>query len=271
LTTAGGASPTATVLMATIGGESLAVVIGALLGDPATHEVVVVVDKPELAVEAAFGPLLSDRRLRVLRNERNIGLTRSLNRGIAAATGDVIVRNDDDDHPAADRVSRLVRRFAERPDVDILYSHATGRDPESGREWRIGGPTDDAGIKAALGRRNFIVHSSLAFRKTSLAPIGFYDETFRYAQDYDLYLRAIRAGLVFDGIEEPLVRRDYTSRSITVSRRRQQILNSFAARLLHDAAAPTSSGIIRTVGGYARLLMIPDWARALRRRIGYGR
>ena len=135
----------------------------------------------------------------------------------------------------------------------------------------IEGPTLDGDIKSQLLRRNFIVHSSLAFRTDRLRALGGYDATFRYAQDYDLYLRAIRAGLSFGCIPEVLIERYYHADAITVRRRRTQLLCAFAARLIHEAEVGAGRPRWPMIFRYVKLLAIPDSLRALRRRLGHGR
>jgi glycosyltransferase involved in cell wall biosynthesis len=261
----------ASVILATIGSPALPEVVRRLIDDPIGAEVIVIVDSPTVDCAGLLPDLADHPRLVLLQNAANIGLTRSLNKAIAHARGALIIRNDDDDVPHANRLSKIVSFFAANPGTDLVYSFASGEDEATGRTWVIDGPTDDLSIKAKLEERNFIVHSSLGFRKAALELLGFYDETYRYAQDYDLYLRAIRAGLVFGCIPEFLVRRVYHATSITVSKRRQQILYSFAARLIHDSSRPGPVRPWRTIFSYARLLIVPDWLRQLRRRVGLGR
>jgi GT2 family glycosyltransferase len=260
------------VACATIGSPGLAAVVERLLATALPIEVILVVDDPRVDLGGVLSAeRLADPRVVVLRNEANFGVTRSLNRAAKAARGTIVVRNDDDDLPETDRLDRIAAFFAAHPEVDLAYSFARGSDEAGSRTWTIDGPRTDAEIKAALERRNFIVHSTLAFRRDRLERFGFYDETFRFAQDYDLYLRAIRAGLTFGCIPEVLVTRVYHGASITVSKRRRQILNSFAARLLHEAQREAEPSPWRTIFAYCRLLLVPDWMRALRRRVGLGK
>lgn len=264
--------PVATVVIATTGNPALEGIVGILLAAQAEIEVIVMVDAPELSAPAVLPSLHRDPRVRVVVNEANIGLTRSLGRALELARAPIVIRNDDDDEPSPDRVDSLLAHFAAEPDCDLVFSYAHGIDESSGRTWLIDGPTDDAGIKAKLARRNFIVHSSLSFRRDRICAIGGYDATFRYAQDYDLYLRAVRAGYRFGCVARPLVSRSYHPHSITVGRRRRQMLYSFAARLINEAER--RGGEPRpwlTIATYLKLILIPDWLRAMRRRIGRGR
>jgi GT2 family glycosyltransferase len=262
---------TATVVIATTGSGRIDEVVGIFTRDPAATEIVVILDNPTLALDEFRSRLPPSDKLRILQNEANLGATRSLNRALAVATGDIVIRNDDDDIPVANRATELVSYLREHPDCDIVASFASGLDLHFRTSWSIVGPTSDAAIKRALSCKNIIVHSSIAFRKHSIARIGNYDETFRYAQDYELYLRAMRSGLIFGVVPKTLVTRTYSATSITASRRKQQILFSLAARLIHDAENGDVRAAWRTLSTYIKLLLVPDWMRSLRRRLGYGR
>jgi GT2 family glycosyltransferase len=254
-----------------MGNPALAAVLTAYRDCGRDIEIIVVVDKPDCDLGFLAPELLADRKVIVLRNERNLGLPQTLNRGMERASGDIIIRNDDDDIPHADRVADVLAFFEAHADVDIAYGFADGLDQESSRTWAIRGPSTDQEIKKELLRRNFIVHSALAFRKAAIERIGGYNPTFRYAQDYELYLRAIRKGLRFGCIERAVVTRVYHAEATTVKRRRRQILYSFAARLIHHAEGKEEPQPVATVLSYLRLLLIPNALRALRRRLGHGR
>jgi glycosyltransferase involved in cell wall biosynthesis len=232
---------------------------------------VVVVDNPDVDVPALAERLGNPAKLRLIPNEARLGLTRSLNKAIAQSDGEILIRNDDDDVPEPGRATEIVRFLEAHPECDIVFSYGQGVDLPTGRTWIIGGPTTDEEIKKALAKRNFIVHSALAFRRTSSQRIGHYNETFRYAQDYEFYLRAIRNNLRFGAIPKMLVTRNYHGESITVSKRKRQILFSFAARLIHHAEMDRTVMPWWTIANYMRLLLIPNWLRAARRRLGYGR
>ncbi|MGL4325712.1 MAG: glycosyltransferase family 2 protein [Beijerinckiaceae bacterium] len=263
--------PKLSVIIPTVGSDALPEIVKVFLESPVAAEVIVVVDKPDADMQALEEMARRNSALRIIRNEINLGVTRSLNKAIAASHGEIIVRNDDDDLPHPQRLEKTQAFFDTNPACDMGFAFATGRDEASGREWLIDSPLDDLEIKKKLQERNFIVHSTLAFRKSVLAKIDFYDPTFRYAQDYDMYLRATHAGLTFGVIPEPLVTRVYHDQSITVSRRHRQILFSFAARLIHLAESAEPMNIWPTIRTYLKLLLVPNSLRQLRRRLGRGR
>lgn len=260
------------IIISTMGAARLPEVLAAFLDHYEKVEIMLVLDKPGLQAEALLPPaLLADARLKIIVNEQNLGPTKSFNKAIALAQGEIMVRADDDDIPAPERLRELAAFFDSHPDVDLAFSYAQGVDEATGRTWIIDGPTEDAAIKAKLLKRNFIVHASLAFRRARLAEIGFYDESFRFAQDYDLYLRSIRAGFRFGCIPKVLVTRYYHGDSITVHKRKKQILNSMAARLLHVAWLENTESPWPVIGHYLYLLAVPNWARNLRRTLGLGK
>ena len=259
------------VVIATMGGGILEQIVDVFLASHPDIEVIIVGDSPKIDAQTFLSRPRKDKRVQVLFNEANIGVPRSLNRGLERVTGDIVFRNDDDDMPSANRVARMMDHFARNPQCDLAYSYAVGLDAVNGSRWTIRGPTDDAAIKIELQKRNFVVHSTLALRTSAISALGGYNTTFRYAQDYELYLRAMRAGMIFGCIPEILIERLYHADAITVRNRWRQILFSFAARLIHEAETGSRNSAWWTMLGYARVLAVPDVARRFRRKLGYGR
>jgi glycosyltransferase involved in cell wall biosynthesis len=62
----------------------------------------------------------ADPRIRLVANERNLGLTRSLNRGFALANGELIARQDADDISAPERLPKQVAFLEEHPRVAVV-------------------------------------------------------------------------------------------------------------------------------------------------------
>ena len=193
-------------------------------------------------------------------------LPAALNAGIAAASGEIILRCDDDDICVPQRVTRQVE-LLQSGDLDFVWSTALGVRDGGGTPWTIPCPQDDASIKSALVRRNVLVHSTLAGWKSSFERVGMYSTTFKRSQDYEMYLRALRKGMKFGAVKEPLVTRHYGRDSITVKHRKNQIMFSFAAQILHGANTNDIGYVLRRSVYYIVLLLFPDSLRSLRRRI----
>lgn len=258
---------TTSVLMATLGRPGWDIYLPDLLNQTVPADQVVVVidratDEEERALLKAQWPDVT-----FVFNETNIGVPRALNRGMAVLTGDYIFRADDDDGSRRDRIEKQLALF-ESSGADLVVSWADGvASSAQAKPYSITCPTTHEEIRAALMRRNVLIHASLAFRRDKIVAIGGYDETFANAQDYALYLAALRAGLRFAAVPEPLVRRSYVGNSITIDRRYHQLMYSCAARVIHHAHTGDRLEFLATLFHYARLVAIPAWARRQRRRI----
>ena len=124
----------------------------------------------------------------------NIGLTRSLNRGILAAKGVYIARQDADDLSRGDRLLQQINFLERSPNHVGVGSQSTAIDPDGTPLYPIDRPLDDGAIRAFLERDNCITHGTALMRRDALLDIGLYDETLEFAQDYDLFLRLSKIG-----------------------------------------------------------------------------
>ena len=61
----------------------------------------------------------SDKRIRLVQNERNIGQANSLNKGIKLARGEYIVRMDADDISLSERIKKQVKFMDANPEIGI--------------------------------------------------------------------------------------------------------------------------------------------------------
>src|SRR5258707_849690 len=102
-------SPRVSVVMSVYNGEKyLGEAVDSILAQTFTDFEFIIIDdgsedrSPEL-IEAYV-----DSRISFLRNEKNVGLTRSLNKGLQVASGEYIARMDCDDVSLPDRFAKQV-------------------------------------------------------------------------------------------------------------------------------------------------------------------
>ena len=151
-----------------------------------------------------------DPRIVILENAQNIGLTKSLNRGLAIAKGEYVARMDADDISAPDRFEKQVAFLDAH--LDYSFVSCIGRYiDENGNPERLRPfPETNEEIYAMMPKVDAVMHPGVMFRREDIARIGNYCEDFRVVQDYDLWFRGMAAGYKFYNIQEPLVlfRRD---------------------------------------------------------------
>ena len=128
----------------------------------------------------------NDGRIRIINNESNIGLTRSLNKAIEQAKGELIARQDADDISLPNRLKEQFRFFEQHPDTVLLGSSIYIIDGDGKRRGK-------RVLKDYPGRNefqgNWFAHGSAMFRRDIIRGMGGYNELFRYSQDYELWLR----------------------------------------------------------------------------------
>ncbi|MBF0341666.1 MAG: glycosyltransferase [Magnetococcales bacterium] len=145
-----------------------------------------------------------DARIRVVRNPVNLGLTCSLNRGIALARGEWIARQDGDDCSFPERLARQLGFLEAHPGVELLGSGAWWMNARGERETRPRSqPTGHVEIAWTLLTGNPFFHTSVIFSRR-LALACPYDEGLRFGQDFELWGRmlAVTRGA---NLAEPLV------------------------------------------------------------------
>lgn len=129
--------------------------------------------------------------IRVLKNNRNVGLTASLNRGIRASRGRFIARQDSDDISHPDRLGEQIKFLTDNPSVGMVGSRALEIDDTGQERGHIDFPIQPGEIRRRLFDQNVLVHGSILARKECLERVGHYREFFPTSQDRDLFLRFV--------------------------------------------------------------------------------
>jgi glycosyltransferase involved in cell wall biosynthesis len=146
-----------------------------------------------------------ESRLVVVEHEKNKGLPVSLNDGITAANGDLILRADADDYNFPDRFEKQVSFLRAHPEVDVLGG-AMERVNSKGEVFSVTRqPETDAEIKRKLYLRVPFFHPTVALRKTFWERNGGYDSRWPHCEDVDLWLRGYK-NAVYHNLPDILVR-----------------------------------------------------------------
>lgn len=128
-----------------------------------------------------------DERIKILENEHNIGLTRSLNIAIKVAKGEYIARQDADDISLPNRFEKQIFYLDNNPEIALLGT-SIHRINGNGHILREVKSVNKPSFKDFL-ESNHIKHGSSMFRRAIFMQLGGYNELFRYSQDYELWLR----------------------------------------------------------------------------------
>ncbi len=128
-----------------------------------------------------------DQRIKVI-DQENMGLTKSLNKGIHLSKGEYIARQDVDDISLPERLAKEFEALSSSDETDLVCTWYYIID-ESGEMLLERKLPDSRQMNKIIKRQNLLAHSSVLFRKSSFLRAGGYDERYRYGQDWFLWLK----------------------------------------------------------------------------------
>jgi len=131
----------------------------------------------------------SDSRVKLLRNKKNMGLTKSLNILIKESTGKFIVRQDSDDISFKNRILTQYN-FIQKHDLDACTSLARVK----GKDRIVPNLSRYISPKITINYKNPFIHGTLMIKSNVIKSLGSYDENFYYSQDYKLMKDFIKNG-----------------------------------------------------------------------------
>lgn len=129
---------------------------------------------------------MRDKRIRVIRLEKNLGIAQNTNAGIAASTGEFIAFLDHDDFLEPDTLFCYADALNKDKTIDVFYSDEDKTD-EYAAHYFYPHFKSDFNIDL-LHANNYMCHF-LAVRKSLVDTVGGLNEKFDGAQDYDFVLR----------------------------------------------------------------------------------
>ena len=129
---------------------------------------------------------MRDKRIRVIRLEKNLGIAQNTNAGIEASTGEFIAFLDHDDFLEPDALFCYVDALNKDKTIDVFYSDEDKTD-EYAAHYFYPHFKSDFNIDL-LHANNYMCHF-LAVRKSIVDTVGGLNEKFDGAQDYDFVLR----------------------------------------------------------------------------------
>jgi glycosyltransferase involved in cell wall biosynthesis len=166
-----------------------------------------------------------DSRIRVVRNNTNLKLIRTLNKGLDLASGSFVARMDADDVCFPKRIERQLDWFTRYPELEACGAFAIRID-EAGRHGAL--------MKRPTGERanmevwfpTPIIHPTAMIRSET-AKKFLYDESCLHCEDYDLWIRMATNGLKIGNYPRPLLYYRVHGSGISQVHRELQLRNSF--------------------------------------------
>jgi len=199
-------TPEVSVVMAVFNGERyLPLAIESVLHQDHDAFELVILDDASTDATADIIRRYNDPRIVYLRNESNEGQTRSLNIALAAARGAFIARIDADDVYLPRKLRKQHDFMLASPNIVACGTWAIRIDAEGHPIGMNATPTRRADILFRILHGVPLCHVSVMMKRDAIMRHGGYDTRYRYAADFDLWSRLIRANCVLANLPEPLM------------------------------------------------------------------
>lgn len=142
-------------------------------------------DESEMIIQS-----YDDPRIRYIKNESNLRLIRTLNKGLAMATGEFIARMDADDIAEPDRLEKQISFMKDNPNIGVcgswFQSFGLAENP-------VKYPTDDFSIRYTSLYQCPFCHPTVILRTNVIRKNQLeYSMDFPHAEDYEFWLRTSR-------------------------------------------------------------------------------
>ena len=141
----------------------------------------------------------------VLCNEKNLGLTKSLNKGLSIVKGDFIARMDSDDISFPNRFELQLDYMMNHPEVSVLGGGIQEIDENDNWGHLRLYPLDMKGIVKYISKANPLAHPTTFIRRSVFDKGFYYNEKYRKNQDLEFWFRLISKGFVFANLSLPVL------------------------------------------------------------------
>ena len=180
-----------------------------------------------------------DARIVYVKNEQNLGLIGTLNKGMALAKGKYIARMDADDICFPERFAKQVEFLENNQDYIICGTAAYRFYEDISDRKAFNPPLNDENIRIRLFFNSSFIHPSVMFRKNIVIDHQLqFSENYKYAEDYYFWMDLLKYGKGFNLKEKLLYYRVVTTSQTAVGNsnveQRKEILGNIHKRYFAD-------------------------------------
>ena len=146
---------------------------------------------------------IDDKRIRLIKNEQNLGIAKTLNKGLSLARGEFVARMDADDIADSERLSKQYDFLIKNPRIGVCGSWVWNFNDQ--KKFLLRYPVGQDCVRSFFLFANPCSHPSVMMRSEMIRQYGLqYNPAYKAAQDYDLWRRCTDF-FEIDNIPEPLV------------------------------------------------------------------
>ena len=156
-----------------------------------------------------------DKRIRIIKNDKNIGLVESLNKAITVSKADILARMDTDDVADENRLEEQYNFMINHEEYSVVGTLANEFSKNS-TTGVLGKPGEKTAKSLAYG--DSIIHPSAMMRKKDVQSVGGY-KNYKRAEDLSLWFELVMKGFRLFVIDRVLLnyrvnKEDYSKRKL---------------------------------------------------------
>lgn len=191
-------------------------------------EIVIVCDTTNLDVIHSIKnfAILTKFETKIIYNDNNIGITKSLNKSIKFSKGKFLARFDSDDFMSVDRLEMQYKYLIKNKDIDIVFCNFKKFFFFKSFNLKNHISNNKNILRWRMIFSNQFCHPTVMFRRKLIKKVYSYNEKYIVSQDYDLWTRIIISNTKFYIINKFLYFLRIHKKSVSISKRKIQNLNS---------------------------------------------
>ena len=220
----------------------------------------------------------TDERIKVINNEKNLGLIASLNKGIDLAKGKYIARMDADDISLPERFEKQINYLKSNPTVSVIATRISLINTQG----EITGDWDDDKqyiegevIKHGMAFTNRIAHPTVMVRAEVFKKYK-YKTYQKSSEDWDLWLRILADGHKIHKLNEVFLHyRIHLQSIMTIEKKsailQQRLIKTKKIFLFHQLPKINSYfflvfySLLRSIGSLLKFNVFPNFLRKIKR------
>ncbi len=164
-------------------------------------ELILILDNPLDKWRIDYLKSLNDKRIKLLINEKNLGIAESLNKGLKVSKGKYIARMDAGDVALSSRLEKQLK-YLEENHLDFVgcsvYLY------QDNKRRILNYPSSSKILKKMIFHRDLFLHPTFFLKRELYESLNYYTNM-PYVEDYDFLLKVVNQGYSIGNIKEPLL------------------------------------------------------------------
>lgn len=166
---------------------------------------IIVVEPDETNMNFLESVASMDKRVTILKNKTKLGISGSRNRAIQESSGEYIAIIDGDDYCDLSRFEKQLKFLENNPGISVVGSNMYLIDEDNNIIGQRRYPETYKDIKRSFLVTMSIANPTVIMRRKDIEEVGFFNNSFTKAEDFELWLRFLAKEKKMHNLQENLL------------------------------------------------------------------